>query len=180
MSSLLAPLRLTLRALDDLHAIALTGADLGRRLSLLEERFDRIEGELGEAIGVARQIDGRAAEVLGFADDALELGRRIDARAGALLALGERVDVRAGAIIDLGAHVEALIGAMVEEAKLIEAAAQQVAATGAEVATALPLLHRAIEMTEPLEGAVERIGRIVDRLPGGRAATRPGRAARGE
>jgi hypothetical protein len=29
----------------------------------------------------------------------------------------------------------------------------------------MPVLQRAVEMAVPLEGAVERLGRIVDRLP---------------
>ena len=33
---------------------------------------------------------------------------------------------------------------------------------------ALPILEQAVALGAPLEGAVERIGRIVDRLPGGR------------
>ena len=39
-----------------------------------------------------------------------------------------------------------------------------------QIADALPVLQRAITMAEPLEGAVERLGRIVDRLPGGMRA----------
>jgi hypothetical protein len=33
----------------------------------------------------------------------------------------------------------------------------------------LPTLERAIEMASPLEGAIDRVGRLVDRLPGGAA-----------
>jgi hypothetical protein len=43
-----------------------------------------------------------------------------------------------------------------------------VAERGAEVAGALPVLQRAVGIAEPLEGAVERLGRMVDRFPGGR------------
>jgi hypothetical protein len=32
-------------------------------------------------------------------------------------------------------------------------------------------MQRAVEMAEPLEGAVERLGRMVDRLPGARRTT---------
>jgi hypothetical protein len=32
-------------------------------------------------------------------------------------------------------------------------------------------MQRAIEMAEPLEGVVERLGRVADRLPGSRART---------
>ena len=30
----------------------------------------------------------------------------------------------------------------------------------------LPTLQRAVGLAEPLEGAVERLGRVIDRLPG--------------
>ena len=36
------------------------------------------------------------------------------------------------------------------------------------LADALPALQRAVEIAEPLEGVVERVGRLADRLPGGR------------
>jgi hypothetical protein len=50
---------------------------------------------------------------------------------------------------------------------VIEHAAREVAKSGAVLAEALPTLQRGLEIAEPLEGVVERVGRIVDRLPGG-------------
>ena len=43
--------------------------------------------------------------------------------------------------------------------------AQAVAEVGAQVVESLPTLERAVTMATPLEGAVERVGRLVDRLP---------------
>lgn len=154
MNPLLLGPGLLVRAWDDLQAVATAARSLGRSLRELEERADRVEQRLDEAIGAVRSIDSRAEDVLGIAERMLELGERIDLRAEALLAVGDRVDVVAN---------EAII-----EARNVQLAAAQVAA-------ALPLLQRALELAEPLEGAVERIGRIVDRVPGGRAASRPGR-----
>jgi hypothetical protein len=57
--------------------------------------------------------------------------------------------------------------------EVISARAVQMAAQATELAAALPLLQRAIDMAEPLAGAVERLGRVVDRLPGAPARPRP-------
>ena len=43
-----------------------------------------------------------------------------------------------------------------------------------ELVEALPTIEQAVTMVSPLEGAVERLGRTIDRLPGGRGT----RAAR--
>ena len=78
----------------------------------------------------------------------------VAARHGArVVALGERMDARSDAILAQGER--------------IEAAAREVADRGAQLAEALPVMQRAIEMAEPLEGVVERLGRVADRLPGG-------------
>ena len=140
MNPLLLPPRLALRALDDLHTIALAARDLNGRLEGLEQRADRIEAQLETAIEAALGIERRAA---------------------ALLEVFERVETHADAAM--------------AQAQLVTERAALVAESGAQVAAALPLLQRAIELSEPLEGAVERLGRIVDRLPGGRRAP----AARG-
>ncbi len=41
-----------------------------------------------------------------------------------------------------------------------------------ELAEALPTIEQAVTMVSPLEGAVERLGRTIDRLPGGRSRRR--------
>jgi len=67
--------------------------------------------------------------------------------------LGDRIDVRGGEIADR---------------------AGQVVETGAELIAVLPAFERALEMATPLEGAIDRFGRLVDRLPGGATRRRPG------
>lgn len=143
---LLLPPRLLLRALDDLHLIALAARDIGPRLTTLQDRADSIEEQLGEAIEIAREIELRGREAIGMAE-------RIDARAEAVLDLADRVDERASEIM--------------AEAKVIQLTAAEVAVRGGEVAAALPLLQRALEIAEPLDGTVKRLGRLVDRLPDG-------------
>ena len=56
-------------------------------------------------------------------------------------------------------------------AEIVERA-NRVTETGAELIAVLPTLERAVEMATPLEGAIDRFGRLVDRLPGGTAARR--------
>lgn len=148
-----------LRALEDLHQIALSARDIGPRLSTLQDRADSIEGQLGEAILIARQIEERGRE-------AIEMAGRIDTRAEAILDLADRVDDRAAEIM--------------AEAKVIQLTAAEVAVRGGQVADAIPLLQRALEIAEPLESTVERLGRLVDRLPGGfRGSGTAARATRG-
>jgi hypothetical protein len=133
LGTLLLPPKLVLRALDDLHTIAVVAESLNGRLDRLEARAEEIQEQLGVAIDVAVAIERRGEEVIATVT-------KIDARVDDVIA----------------------------QAALISERAQLVATTGAEVAAALPLLQRALELTEPLEGAVERLGRVVDRLPGGR------------
>ena len=144
-----------MRALDDLHMIAVAARDIGPRLTTLQERADSIEEQLGEAIEIAREIEARGREAIGMAE-------RIDARAEAVLDLADRVDERASEIM--------------AEAKVIQLTAAEVAVRGGEVAAALPLLQRALELAEPLDGTVKRLGRLVDRLPDGTRAARAPRA----
>jgi hypothetical protein len=90
-----------------------------------------------------------------------------------MLALGERIELRGDALISLGERMEELGGQVLSQGGVIEEAAREVAERGADVAAALPTLQRAVELAQPLEGAVERVGRLVDRLPGGLRERRP-------
>ena len=149
LGTLLLPPKLALRALDDLHTIAVVAKELNGRLDRLEQRAEAIQDQLGVAIDVAQMIEQRGEEAI---------------------ALAVRLDERAVAVLELGVRAEEHMDEVMAQAALISERAALVATTGAEVAAALPLLQRALELTEPLEGAVERLGRVVDRLPVGRRA----------
>lgn len=159
----LLPARLAVRALDDIHALAVVATDMHTRADRLESRLDDIM-RLGESI-----------EATG--DELLRMAHRIDERAASVLTLGERIELRAESVLDLGARIDARGGEIVAEGAQIRAAAVEVTTRAGQILEALPLLERAISMAEPLEGAVERLGRIADRLPGGRAASWPRRPA---
>jgi hypothetical protein len=135
------------RALDDLHTIAQAAA-----------RLEDVE----------RRLDARLAAVLELGDRVEQLGHlvderigQVDARAGQLLDVAERVDGRLGGLLDLGDRIDDVL----EQGRRVEAVAARVAERGGPIADAMPTLQRAVEMAVPLEGAVERLGRIVDRLP---------------
>jgi DNA repair ATPase RecN len=132
------------RALDDLHTLAQVGNQLMDRLDHIEER----------------------------ADAAVELLERLESRADEVLALGTTIDARGESIVELGDRLEALGKQVYAQGELIEQRAAEVAERGAELVATLPTLEAAVALVTPLEGAVERLGRLADRLPGG--ARRPG------
>jgi hypothetical protein len=109
------------------------------------------------------------------AERAVDLLDRLDARATSIerqletgIALGRDLERRGADIAALGGQFEHLGDALLTEARSTQAIGAEIATRGAEIAAALPLLQRALDLGEPLEGAIERAGRIVDRLPGGR------------
>lgn len=161
------------RIASDIGAIARLArsapAQLDRLLDLGEEIVEvgRAVLELGE------RLDQRAETVLA-------LGERIDQRGETIIAVGERLDARAESIHGLGVTLDGRatelteIGASMHElgervnatgVQIVERATR-VADTGQELIRVLPTLERAIEMATPLEGAIDRIGRLIDRMPG--------------
>ncbi|MCW2998776.1 MAG: hypothetical protein JWN65_2325 [Solirubrobacterales bacterium] len=106
---------------------------------------------------------------------AVELLARLDARAERIekqldsgIALGHALEQRGMEIAAMGRQLDKLGDALMAEARSTQMVGREIAVRGAEIAAALPLLQRALDLGEPLEGAIERAGRIVDRLPGGR------------
>jgi len=134
------------RAISDLAAIA-------RLARSAPAQFDRML-ELGE-------------EIASIGRGVLEMTERLDRRADAVLALGERIDARASELLALGEQIN-MLGERIDErgAEIVDRAAK-VVETGADLITMMPAFERALEMATPLEGAIDRFGRLVDRLPGG-------------
>jgi hypothetical protein len=151
VSLITLPIDLISRALDDVGAIARVARELPERLDTLEARADKVQEQLDRALALGEtNADNSAAMV--------ELGRNIEARGEAMVELGERMIVLGNTVL--------------ERSVIISDRAKEVADRGAEVAAALPVLERAVSMASPLEGTVERLGRALDRLPGGPASTR--------
>jgi hypothetical protein len=147
VSLLTLPLDLVGRALDDLGAVARVARELPDRLDTLEARAEKVQEQFDRALVIGETIADNSAAMV-------ELGRSIEARGEALVELGERMIVLGDTILD--------------RSTLIADRAKEVADRGSEVAQALPVLERAVAMASPLEGTVERLGRALDRLPGGR------------
>ncbi|HWE34615.1 MAG TPA: hypothetical protein VG410_14075 [Solirubrobacteraceae bacterium] len=161
------------RIASDIGAIARLArsapAQLDRLLDLGEEIV-----EVGRAVlELGDRLDQRAEAVLA-------LGERIDQRGETIIAVGDRLDRRAESIHALGTTLDGramelaeIGGSMHELGERVNATgvqivdrATRVASTGQELIRVLPTLERAIEMATPLEGAIDRIGRMIDRMPG--------------
>lgn len=116
---------------------------------------------------IAERLDQRAEAIM-------SLGERLDQRAEAIMALGERLDGRAVELIELGDRMSDLGGRIDVRGAEIADRAGQVVETGSDLIAVMPTFERALEMATPLEGAIDRFGRLVDRLPGGARRPRPG------
>jgi hypothetical protein len=119
---------------------------LAQNLAVAPDAAQRALADLAAVGRVARELPARL--------DALDRrAAKIQEQIDQMLDLGERV-------VELGVEVNALGGVISDRAK-------DVADRGGEVVAVLPTLERAIGMAQPLEGAIDRLGRVVDRLPGG-------------
>ena len=152
MNPLLAPIEITVglgqRVMRDLDAMSEVARSVPRAISLLES------------------LDRRAGQVI-------ELGERIDARAESCSSSGRTSTAApkrsspSAAGSTSGARNSGAIGnQMLTEARLVQQRAAEVVAGANEMIAVLPTVRRAIEIGEPLEGAIERFARVVDRLPG--------------
>ena len=94
-----------------------------------------------------QELDERAARMQDQLDRALDLGEKIADNTAAMVAMAERVESRGQSMIDLGERMLTLGNAVTEQSESIA---------------------RALAIASPLEGTVERLGRALDRLPGGK------------
>jgi hypothetical protein len=157
---------------------------LGVPIETPQSVVNRVVNDLAATARLARSAPARldrmlelGEEMVSIARNVLAIAERLDARAEAVIALGERLDSRVDELLELGANVQDLGGRIDERGAELVDRANRVTETGAELITVLPALERAIEMATPLEGAIDRFGRLVDRLPGGTARRRVEQAA---
>jgi hypothetical protein len=133
------PARLVLRALDDLHTIATAARSLPDVEARLTLKIDELETRSAEVLEAVSQAEA----TLG---DGIAIGRELDERAAAIMEQTERVIAAAYGVSQSAGDVAAVLPSLEASA----AAATILAQTA-----------------EPLQGLVERLGRITDRLPGG-------------
>lgn len=141
--------------------------------------------DLGAVAGLARAAPRQLERMLELGEEIAEIGHavlavaeRLDERADAIMALGERLDRRAVELLELGDSIRDLGNRIDTRGGEIVEAATKVTDTGDELITVLPAFERALEMATPLEGAIDRFGRLVDRLPGGATRRRAAESAR--
>lgn len=132
------PARLILRPFEDLHAIAEAARALPDVEARLSQRMDELESRATEVLDAV----STAEATLG---DGIAVGRQLDERAVVILDSTERIVAAAHAVAEGANHVAAVLPSL-------EASA-----------TAATMLA---QTAEPLQGLVERLGRIADRLPG--------------
>ena len=133
------PHRLVLRALDDLHALAEAAKSLPDVEARLTLKVDELETRAAEVLEAMAQAEATLA-------DGIAIGERLDERAIAVLDRTDRVVAAAYGVTQAAEHI-------IEVLPSLEASAA--------AATVLA------QTAEPLQGLVERLGRIADRLPGG-------------
>jgi len=153
---------------------------LGLPIESPQAVVNRILSDVGAIARLARSAPGQLDRVLELGEEIASIGRgvleiaeRLDRRADAITSLGHRLDRRAAELIELGDGMRELGDRIDARGAEIVDRATQVVETGGELITVLPALERALEMTTPLEGAIDRFGRLVDRLPGGATRRRP-------
>jgi hypothetical protein len=118
-------------------------------IDLLQRAIDdlaTIAGGARELPARIQELDERAARMQDQLDRALALGEVIAANTAAMVEMAERVESRGASMIELGERMMALGNSVTEQSESIA---------------------RALAIASPLEGTVERLGRALDRLPGG-------------
>lgn len=124
-------------------------------------------GATGRRIGSLIKLVDRADSAL---DDVVELRRAIQFIADNIADLTES----AAGINRHAGEIAAEITTLTQAAQGIDTHAERLAADAATIARALPTVQRIAEIVDPLENTVVRLGRVVDRLPGGKRKVVPG------
>jgi hypothetical protein len=166
--------------LSDVAAIARTARDAHAQLDRILELGEEMAAIGRSVLAIAERLDARAEAILDLGDRLdhraeaiLALGERLDRRGETLIVQGERLEGRGTDLIDLGARIMELGERIDARGAEITDRATLVADTASELIAVLPTLERALQMATPLEGAIDRFGRLVDRLPGGRRPDAP-------
>ncbi len=133
----------------------------------------RFIGDLGAVERLIRTAPAQIGQLLALAEEIVAIGHemlviaeRLDARAESFGELGERLDRRAGELVVMGEQMRAMGDGIDQRGAEIVTSAELVSQTGHELILMLPALERALDLATPLEGAIDRFGRFVDRFPG--------------
>ncbi len=142
-------------------------------VAALRALFATTIAELIAIDGLVRSLPGQLDRGLAIGDEIVEIGRRmleiaerLDQRGHTLTELGERLDARALQLLEMGQNMHEVGIRIDATGTQIVDRAGHVVATAGELITILPTVERALDLASPLEGAIDRFGRIVDRFPG--------------
>jgi methyl-accepting chemotaxis protein len=112
-------------------------------------------------VGALIKLIDRADSAL---DDVVELRRSIQFIADNIAELTES----AAGINRNAGEIAGEITTLTQAAQGIDTHAERLAGDAASIARALPTVQRIAEIVDPLENTVVRLGRVVDRIPGGK------------
>lgn len=145
---ILGPPRLFVRTLDDFHTLVEIAADTNKRL----ERVERLASEMTQQLAILVKLVTLLEQ---GGETMIAAAKRVDSVAREVMALGDRIDAGPETIKDVSTRFEEVAGQMQQRAR-------ELAEQGAEVAAAVPILQRAMEVAAPsLEGALSRLGQLV-------------------
>jgi hypothetical protein len=105
-------------------------------------------------------------KAVGIAEDTNRRMRAIEEQAVSLQGQLDAVVEIGNEVVSVGKKFESGARSIIAEGKRIEDAAKQVADRAADVIAAIPVLEQALVFAQPLEGAVQRLGRFLENLPG--------------
>ena len=153
---------------------------LGVSLAALRALAVGTMSELVAFDNLVRSLPGQLERGLAIGEEIVEIGRRmlvlaerLDERGYTITELGERLDARALQLIEMGQNMHE-VGIRIDAtgAQIVDRAGHVVATAG-ELIAILPTVERALDLASPLEGAIDRFGRIVDRFPGATSRRQP-------
>jgi len=104
---------MVMRALDDLHAIAVAARSLPGIEARILERVAEIQDQFGQALDIGRALEARGRELQ-------ELGQQLDARAAEFLALGAGLDEMNRSAEAMAAVAEPLHGAAERLGRIVD------------------------------------------------------------
>lgn len=115
----------------------------GRRVNSLIKLIDRADSALNDVVELRRSIQFIADNIADLTESAAGINRN-------------------------AGEIAAEITTLTQAAQGIDTHAERLAADAATIARALPTVQRIAEIVDPLENTVVRLGRVVDRIPGGK------------
>jgi methyl-accepting chemotaxis protein len=120
----------------------------GRRVASLIKLIDRADAALNDVVELRRSIQFIADNIAELTESAAGINRN-------------------------AGEIAAEITTLTKAAQGIDTHAERLATDAATIARALPTVQRIAEIVDPLENTVVRLGRVVDRLPGGKRKVVP-------